>query len=159
MSRKTSTTPTTFSSSSRIGAPLSPIGTSVPSRPTSRVWLAIPTTVPPRITSSTGLTAAFRVSSSTMRNTSSRGRPVASSAQPVRLRASSFISVTRPSASVTMTPSPMLVRVVRSCSRSLKRAAAARCCAERRRRATAKSMPTSASPRPALVRVVATDVR
>ena len=69
-----------------MGAPLSAMGRSVPSRATRTVWFASPTTTPSRRTRATGLTAGFRVSSLTMLKTSSRGRPLASSAfQPGEL--------------------------------------------------------------------------
>ena len=46
---------------SRMGAPLSSIGTSVPSRAISTVWLARPTTRPSRITLVTGFSTGSRV--------------------------------------------------------------------------------------------------
>ena len=122
MSRNTRTTPDTFPPASRTGAPLSAIGVSVPSRAIRIVWLARPATTPSRITRRTGLSTGVRLSSFTIRNTSSTGRPSASAVdQPVSRSATGLRNVTRPSASVARTPSPMLRSVVRSCS-SLSRA-------------------------------------
>ena len=71
-------------SSLRIGAPLSAMGRSVPSRAIKRVWLASPTTVPSRTTRTAGFSTSARVCSLMMRNTCSRGLSNASaSGQPV----------------------------------------------------------------------------
>ncbi len=61
MSRKTSTTPTMRPRVSRIGAPLSSMGSSLPSLAISTVWLARPTMVPRRITLLTGFSTVSRV--------------------------------------------------------------------------------------------------
>ncbi len=116
-SRKTSTTPIIVPLSSRMGAPLSAIGRSVPSRETSTVWLPRPATSPSRRTRCTGLSAAVRESSFTMWNTSSRLLPAASvSSHPVSRSATGFICLTRPPVSVVITASPILYRVVRNSS-------------------------------------------
>ena len=60
-SRKTSTAPTTFPAASRIGAALSSIGRSTPSRAISTVWLASPTICPSRSARSAGFSTAARV--------------------------------------------------------------------------------------------------
>ena len=108
-SRKTSTTPVISPFSSRMGAPLSAMGRSVPSLAMSSEWLASPTTMPSRRTRATGLSTSARVSSLTIWNTSAVGRPFASTSdQPVSASATRFICRTLPSASVEMTASPML---------------------------------------------------
>ena len=61
-SRNTSTAPTTCPSRSRIGAQLSAIGHSVPSRAMSTVWLASPWSVPWASVSATGTREGSRVS-------------------------------------------------------------------------------------------------
>ena len=71
MSRKTSTLPTTSPSASRIGAALSSMGRSVPSLAIRTVWFASPTIVPSSSARSAGFSTGWRVSSLTMRNTSS----------------------------------------------------------------------------------------
>ena len=69
----------------------------------------------PRSTRATGFSTGRRVSSLTMRKTSSSGRPAASPArQPVSASATGFRKPTRPSASVAITASPMLASVTRS---------------------------------------------
>ena len=88
------------------------MGTSRPSRASSAVWLASPTTVPERSTLAAGSSTGCRVCSLTMRNTSASGRPTASaSGQPVSASAAGFRKVTRAWVSVAMTASPMLASV------------------------------------------------
>ena len=61
-----------------------------------------------------GFSTGSRVCSLTMWKTSGSGRPAASACgQPVRASATPFRNVTRPSASVAITASPMLARVTR----------------------------------------------
>ncbi len=116
-SRNTRTAPTVSPSPSRIGAALSAIGRSLPSRCRSTVWFARPTVCPVRITRSTGLSTTCRLFSLMIRNTSTSGRPAASpAAQPVNSSAHGFMNVTRPSLSDAITPSPMLLRVTRKYS-------------------------------------------
>ena len=81
-SRNTSTAPTTWPVRSRIGAQLSAMGHSVPSRAISTVWLARPWVVPCCSVDSTGMAAGSRVSSLMMRKTSSMGWPIASARGP-----------------------------------------------------------------------------
>ena len=112
MSRNTSTTPVTAPRSSTIGEPQSSIGITRPSRATSAVWFARPTTVPSRSTLLAGSSTGSPVSSAMMRNTSASGRPRASSTvQPVSEQATGFMNVTRTCSSVAITASPMLDRV------------------------------------------------
>ena len=86
------TTPTSFPSSPQTGAALSSIGSSLPSLAMSSVWLARPRTSPVSMTFLTGCSAGFRVSSLTMRKTSSRRFPRASAADhPVSDSATGFM--------------------------------------------------------------------
>jgi hypothetical protein len=118
MSRKTRTTPATSPLSLRIGAALSLIARSVPSRATSTLWLANLTVRPSRKARTVGLSTGWRLSSLTMRNTPSSGCPTASSGvHPVSDWATGFRKVTRPAVSVVMTASPMLESVTSSQSR------------------------------------------
>ena len=127
MSWKTKTTPLVRPRASLMGAPLSSIGVSAPPRAMSRVWLASPTTFPSRKTLAAGLWTSRRVCSLTMRKTSASGRPRASaSVQPVRRSATAFMNSTRPAASVEMTASPMLFKVVSRESRLRRASASAR---------------------------------
>lgn len=92
----------------------------------STVWFAVPTTVPSRRTFSAGFSDGWRVDSSTMLNTWRNGLPKAScSDQPVSASATGFICMICVAASVTMTPSPMLLRMreERSSLRCSRRAA------------------------------------
>ena len=99
----------------RMGAPLSSMGISPPRRERSSVWFASPTTLPARRTLATGLSTTWRVSSETMQNTSSSGRPRASpSAHPVSVSATGFMKLTFPAVSVAITASPMLRSVLSS---------------------------------------------
>ena len=108
-SRNTSTTPVISPCALRMGAPLSAMGYSVPSRAMSTVWLANPITIPSRNTRATGFSTSRRVSSLTMPNTSPMGFPCASaSRQPVIFSADGFICQTQPLVSVVMTLSPIL---------------------------------------------------
>ncbi len=137
---KTRTTPRIRPSASRIGAPLSSIGRSVPSRETSTVWLASPTTSPSRRTWATGLSAGPRCCSLMIRKTSPSGRPTASArGQPVMASATGLRNVIRPWVSVAITASPMLVRTTRSHSRCSAASASAR----RRFSTSARSSATS----------------
>jgi hypothetical protein len=112
-SRNTSTTPRIVPDSSRMGAPLSWMGVSVPSRETSSVWFASPTTTPSRSTRSTGLSTVLRVCSLMMWKIARSGCPWASASfQPVSRSATGFMSVTSPRSSVATTASPMLWSVV-----------------------------------------------
>ena len=72
--------------SSRIGAALSSIGCSVPSRAIRIVWLARPTTAPSRSARVAGFSTGWRSCSLTIRNTSSSGRPRASALGPAGQR-------------------------------------------------------------------------
>ena len=86
------TTPMRSPAASRTGAALSSMGRSVPSLAMSSVWLAMPRTRPVSMTFLTGCSTAWRVSSLTMRKTSSSGRPWASPAtQPVSDSATGFM--------------------------------------------------------------------
>ena len=114
-SRKTRTAPTAAPPSSRIGAALSSIGRSDPSRAIRTVWLARPWIVPSRKARRAGFSTGWRVRSLTMWKTSGSGRPRASAwGQPVRASATPFMNVIRPSSSVQITASPMLASVIRS---------------------------------------------
>ncbi len=159
MSRNTRTTPTTRPRPSRIGAPLSSIGTSVPSRPISTVWLARPTIAPSRRTLVTGFSTVFRVASLTIRKTSSTGRPIASASQRVRACAAGLSRVTRPCASVTITASPMLVSVVRKRSRSAWSTSAARWRIVRLRANSHTARATRPRPMASATTVVASAIR
>ena len=135
-SRNTSTTPCTAPSLWRIGAPLSSMGVSRPSLAMRIVWLASPMTVPRRRTFPTGFSTGWRVCSLMMWNTSASGWPSASPlVQPVRRSASPLRKVTRPWASVTITPSPMLASVTASSCRCRSMTAAERLTPRRRDRA------------------------
>ena len=113
--------------SSRMGAALSSMGRSVPSRAMRTVWFASPTIVPSRKARRAGFSTGWRVRSLTMWKTSGRGRPTASAwVQPVRDSATPFKNVTRPSASVLITASPMLASVIRSHSDCFRNASSAR---------------------------------
>ena len=108
-SRNTSTTPRMRPASSRMGAALSAMGRSVPSRLISTVWLARPRMWPDRMTSPAGFSTGCRVVSFTIWKTSASGIPCALSfVHPVSVSAMPFMYVTRPSASEAMIPSPML---------------------------------------------------
>ena len=73
------------------------------------------------------------------------GRPIAcSSVQPVSVEATAFISATRPSTSVAITPSPMLASVTLRCSRSSAICLATRSCALTRE-VTSEASPMSSS--------------
>ena len=123
-SEKTKTTPTIRPASPRMGAALSAIWYSCPSRASNTVWLASPTTSPRSMTNWTGLSTVLRLSALTIRNTSGSGCPSASaSGHPVRRSAVGFMRVTRPWASVAMTPSPMEFSVVFKSSRLSRRLA------------------------------------
>jgi hypothetical protein len=114
----TSTTPFTAPFASRIGAALSSMARSVPSRRISMVWLASPTTRPSASARWAGFGVASRVLSWTIWKTRSSGCPSASSAaHPVSWAATALSEVMRPRRSVVITPSPMLCRVTRNCSR------------------------------------------
>ena len=92
-SRKTITTPSISPDGPLIGAALSAIGVAVPSRESSAVWLASPTTPPSRRTRATGFSAGRPVSSFTMSKTSVSSRPEASpSGQPVSRSATPFMN-------------------------------------------------------------------
>ena len=118
-SRKTRTAPTGAPALVPDRGALSSIGRSVPSLAMRTVWFASPTIVPSRRARRAGFSTGWRVCSLTMRKTSGRGRPTASAwGQPVSASATPFRNVTRPSASVPMTASPMLASVIRSRSRS-----------------------------------------
>ena len=81
----------------RIGAALSSIGRSVPSFEIRTVWLASPTILPSLSARSAGFSTGWRVSSLTMRNTSSSVRPDASpDFQPTNSSATGFRKSTRP---------------------------------------------------------------
>ena len=104
----TTTTPTISSAALRIGAALSAIWISRPSRAISSVWLASPMTVPRAMTSSTGLATRSRVFALTMFKTCSSCKPNASSTvHPVICSAARFMRVIRPAGSVAMTASPI----------------------------------------------------
>ena len=103
---------------SRIGAALSSMGRSVPSLAIRTVWLASPTidALPQR--PQAGFSTARRVCSLTMRNTvAAAGPPPRPTSSPSAPRRPGSANVTRPSASVMRTASPMLARVIRNCSR------------------------------------------
>ena len=126
-SRKTITTPSTAPSALRIGAPLSAIWRSVPSRATRRVSLARPTRPPVARTRTAGLASDSRLRAFTIRKTSSRGRPAASACpHPVKASATGFICTTRAPRSVAMTASPIERRVIRRFSSLSRRASAVR---------------------------------
>ena len=74
MSRKTSTLPTTLPPASRMGAALSSMGRSWPSLAIRTVWFASPTITPSLSARRAGFSTGWRVSSLTMRNTSSSVR-------------------------------------------------------------------------------------
>ena len=113
-------TPRVLPLASRMGAALSAIWNSRPSRAIRVVWLARPTTTPSRNTRATGCSAGSRVSALTMWNTSITGLPRASASfQPVSSSALGLRRVIRPLRSVTSTASPMESRVMeRRCSLS-----------------------------------------
>ena len=126
------------------------MGRSVPSRAMRTVELASPTIVPSRRARRAGFSAGSRVSSLTMWKTSGSGRPCASAwGQPVRASATAFMNVTRPSASVLITASPMLASVTRSHSDCFRSASSARWRASTMLRAfcsaTARSRSSSSS--------------
>lgn len=107
-SRKTITTPIVCPAAFRIGAALSAIWRSVPSRAMRAVWLAKPTMPPVSSTFATGSTTGCRVWALMIRKTSSSGRPVApAKVQPVNASATGFIRAIFPAASVAMTASPI----------------------------------------------------
>ena len=98
---------------SRIGAALSAIWVSWPSRASSAVWLARVTTAPLSITRCTGLAEGNRVCALRVRKTSASGRPRASaSGQPVRRSAAGFMRVMLPAASVAITASAIELSVM-----------------------------------------------
>ena len=142
-----------------MGAPLSSMGTSVPSRAISTVWLARPTMAPPWSTLATGFSTVRRVSSLTIRNTSSIGCPTASGPQPVRASATGFSIVIRPCGSVTITASPRLVSVVRKRSRSACTTSAARWRVARLRAKSQSTTATRPSPSASAITVEASAVR
>ena len=74
-SRNTSTAPITCPARSRIGAQLSAMSRSLPSRAISTVWLARPCTVPCASVSATGIVAGCRVSLLMIWKTTATGRP------------------------------------------------------------------------------------
>jgi len=100
-----------------------------PSRASSTVWFANPTTSPRSIANSAGLTTVNLDSASTIRNTSASERPTASAAgRPVKRSAVTLIAVITPAASVAITPSPIECNVIarrssldRSCSSARRR--------------------------------------
>src|SRR3569833_1524122 len=107
-SRNTSTTPSILPSGSRIGAALSSIGISTPSRRRNTVWFARSTTLPSRNTLSTGFSTTTPVSSLLIGKISTSLRPSASRAvQPVSRSATGFMNLTVPVASVEITASPL----------------------------------------------------
>ena len=96
-SRNTSTTPMISAAPSLIGAPLSSMGISRPSRARNRVPLASPMTPPHWSTLLTGFSADWRVFSLRITNTVVNGWPMLSAwDQPVRRSASAFNNVIRP---------------------------------------------------------------
>ncbi len=114
-SLKTRTTPIISPLSFLIGAPLSAMGISFPSRLIKTVWLASPTTMPSRNTRSTGFSAGLPVISLTILKTCFKDLPLASfSFQPVSFSATGFMNVIFPFMSVAITASPMLLSVVKS---------------------------------------------
>jgi hypothetical protein len=114
-SRKTRTAPTMAPAPFRISAAMSSNGRSVPSAAIKIVWFASPATAPSCEARKAGFSTGRRVASLTIRKTSGRGRPSVSAwDQPVRFSATPFKNVTRPSASVLITASPMLESVIRS---------------------------------------------
>ncbi len=149
-SRKTRTAPRTSFDAPWMAAAESAIGCSVPSRAMSSVWFASPTITPSRSARVAGFSTGCRVSSLTIRNTCSSGAPTASAYdQPVSCSVTRLIIVMQPAASVTITPSPMLASVTRSCSRSAKSAAAAEaCCAAFRRTDQMKPIEAATPSRP-----------
>ena len=126
ISRKTRTAPIIFPSASRIGAALSSMGRSVPSRAIRIVWFASPTTTPSFRARKAGFATVLRVCSLTILNTNPRGWPSAScSFQAVSSWATEFKNLTLPSVSVAITASPMPASVVRNHSRCSWRTTAA----------------------------------
>ena len=116
-SRKTSTAPMTTPAASWMGAQLSAIWRSVPSRAMSAVWLARPMMRFSRRARPTGISASCRVSAWMMRKTSAMGRPRASPVlHPVSVSATALRLTTLPSASQAMTPSPIERSVADRCS-------------------------------------------
>jgi hypothetical protein len=115
-SRNTTTQPRTTPSLPRMGAAVSSMGVTAPSRPSRTVWFASSTTTPSRSTRSAGLAVGSLVISWRSTITCSMGCPSASSPQPVSRRAVGLSLVTRPSSSVAITASPMLSSVTCSCS-------------------------------------------
>jgi len=110
-----------------MGAQLSAMAYSTPSRATRIVWFAKPWTVPLARVSMTGMIPGSRVSWLKILKISATGRPAASAwVQPVRRSATRLIRVTRASASVATTASPMELSVTASFS-SLSRRTALAC--------------------------------
>ena len=107
-SLNTKTTPMTWLSLSRMGAPLSAMTLSVPSLAISSVLFPSPTTAPSLNTFSTGFSQGDKVFSLIMLKTVLRGFPTASSwLHPVRVSATLLMRTTVLSMSVVMTPSPI----------------------------------------------------
>src|SRR3569832_5788 len=112
ISRKINTTPNSVPSGSRIGAALSSIGTSRPSRDSRIVWFASPTTAPVWSTFWTGFSTGCRVNSFKMGKTSDSARPFASSNDHLMSLVATLLRKVRcPRVSVTRTTSPMLAKV------------------------------------------------
>ena len=108
-SRNTNTAPMMRLCGSRMGAALSATSISRPSRAHEEAGRVAADDGPVRSTWRAGSPSGRRVCRSMVRKTRSAGWPAASAdVQPVRVSATRFISITRPSTSVAMTPSPML---------------------------------------------------
>ncbi len=144
----TSTAPVISPAASWMGAALSDIWYSAPSRASSRVSLDSSTTWPVLTVRATGSGTGSRVPPETMTNTSPMCRPLAvPKGQPVSRSATGFIRVTRPARSVAITASPMERRVTARFSRLVRRASSAW-----RRAVTSEWVPTKRSGVPSSAR-------